>query len=66
MNMLQAQVKSYLEYCRYQKRLDEKTLKAYRIDLEQFQAGANVSDISQITPAILESFIAGLILNTGI
>ena len=60
MNMLQAQVKSYLEYCRYQKRLDEKTLKAYRIDLEQFQAGANVSDISQITPAILESFIAGL------
>lgn len=29
-------VKSYLEYCRYRKELDEKTLKAYRIDLRQY------------------------------
>jgi integrase/recombinase XerD len=29
--------KHYLEYCQYQKKLSEKTLKAYRIDITQFQ-----------------------------
>lgn len=29
-------VKSYLEYCQFRKELDEKTLKAYRIDLRQY------------------------------
>lgn len=30
------QVKKYLEYCQFRKELDQKTLKAYRIDLKQF------------------------------
>lgn len=30
------QIKKYLEYCKFRKELDEKTLKAYRIDLKQF------------------------------
>lgn len=30
------QVDYYLEYCKYRKELDEKTLKAYRIDLKQY------------------------------
>lgn len=29
-------VKPYLEYCKFRKELDEKTLKAYRIDLRQY------------------------------
>jgi len=29
-------INTYLEYCRYQKNLSDKTLKAYRIDLNQF------------------------------
>ena len=29
-------VNDYLDYCRYRKELDDKTLKAYRIDLRQF------------------------------
>lgn len=29
-------IKEYLEFCRYRKELDEKTIKAYRIDLRQF------------------------------
>lgn len=29
-------VTTYLDYCRYRKELDDKTLKAYRIDLHQF------------------------------
>ena len=36
MENLEVTVRSYLEYCEVQKRLDEKTLKAYRIDLKQF------------------------------
>lgn len=36
MGNLTTQINHYLEYCRFQKRLDEKTLKAYRIDLAQF------------------------------
>lgn len=35
MNMKE-KVGKYLEYCRFRRELDEKTLKAYRIDLKQF------------------------------
>lgn len=33
---IQKQVTPYLEYCKYRKELDDKTIKAYRIDLRQF------------------------------
>lgn len=33
---LKAQISQYLEYCKYQKNLNYKTLKAYTIDLNQF------------------------------
>ena len=33
---LQKEKEKYLEYCKVQKELDEKTIKAYRIDLNQF------------------------------
>lgn len=36
MNQLTTLITEYLEHCRTQKRLDSKTLKAYRIDLTQF------------------------------
>lgn len=36
MNYLTALIAEYLKYCQIQKRLDSKTLKAYRIDLTQF------------------------------
>lgn len=36
MNMLQNHIAEYMEYCEYRKRLDPKTLKAYRIDLRQY------------------------------
>ena len=60
MNALQMQQKSYLEYCQFQKRLDMKTLKAYRIDLTQFLNQISVADVSEITPLLLENFIVGL------
>lgn len=36
MNRLHNQISNYLNYCQFQKKLSEKTLKAYRIDLSQF------------------------------
>ena len=36
MDTLETVINNYLEYCNSQKCLDEKTLKAYRIDLRQF------------------------------
>jgi integrase/recombinase XerD len=37
MNQLHTQISHYLNYCQCQKMLNEKTIKAYRIDLSQFK-----------------------------
>ncbi|MDE5892558.1 MAG: tyrosine-type recombinase/integrase [Acetatifactor sp.] len=60
MNSLQTHINRYLEYCRNQKRLDGKTLKAYQIDLTQFLGEIPVDDATAITPAMLEEYIASL------
>lgn len=36
MNTLDNYISEYVEYCEYRKRLDSKTLKAYKIDLKQY------------------------------
>ncbi len=36
MNTLDNYIAEYLEYCKYRKRLDSKSLKAYKIDLKQY------------------------------
>lgn len=60
MNNLSAHLSNYLRYCQYQKKLDGKTIKAYRIDLTQFISHLSVNDISAITPDMLEDYIADL------
>jgi integrase/recombinase XerD len=60
MSKLQTLIENYLDYCRAQKRLDEKTLKAYRIDLRQFSEQASVSEITEITSETLENYIGEL------
>ena len=60
MNTLQMHYNNYLEFCQFQKRLDSKTLKAYRIDLTQFIQHISVNDISEVTPDILEKYIVTL------
>ncbi|MCI8483209.1 MAG: tyrosine-type recombinase/integrase [Lachnospiraceae bacterium] len=60
MDNLQTQIQDYLTYCKTQKCLDEKTLKAYKIDLRQFQEQTDVLDITQVTSHILENHIARL------
>ena len=60
MDTLQRLTENYLEYCQNQKRLDRKTLKAYRIDIRQFAKEIRVSQISEIDVGILENYIASL------
>jgi len=60
MTTLQTHVKSYLEYCATQKCLDEKTLKAYRIDLRQFFEQLSVSEVTEISSSEMETYIARL------
>lgn len=57
MENLEMNVRSYLEYCEVQKRLDGKTLKAYRIDLRQFLE--QMVD-AEITVDLLEEYIGKL------
>ena len=61
---LQNTITNYLDYCQYQKRLDAKTLKAYRIDLnqalERLFCQLPVSHFSDITPVMLETYISSL------
>lgn len=60
MPTLQTYAKNYLEYCATQKCLDEKTLKAYQIDLRQFFEQFPVSEATDITVSDLETYIARL------
>lgn len=51
-------VEEYLEYCEYRKRLDKKTLKAYKIDLKQYET-FNISN-NILSKDILDAFITSL------
>ena len=57
---LETTIRQYLTFCDEQKRLDEKTIKAYRIDLTQFCRRINSCDPSMITSDMLEAYIASL------
>ena len=57
MNNSKTLTDNYLEYCIQQKRLDEKTLKAYRIDLRQFFESIATPNVLDITSYTLESYI---------
>ncbi len=60
MNTLRTNIDNYLSFCKTQKRLDEKTIKAYRIDLTQFSECFKTHDITDITVDSLETFIGFL------
>ncbi len=60
MSNLEITMEAYLTFCQDQKRLDRKTMKAYRIDLKQFSEQIMVTEILEITPNILENFITSL------
>lgn len=47
MKDLQTYTENYLLYCKEQKRLDLKTIKAYKIDLNQFTNQIELTNISE-------------------
>ena len=53
-------IENYLEYCNLQKRLDSKTIKAYKIDLKQFANIINMTDIYAISQKVIEKYIIQL------
>ena len=59
MNTLKSYISKYIEYCEYRKRLDSKTLKAYKIDLKQFEIFCtNLSDC--FAKNVVDDFITNL------
>lgn len=59
MSALDSYVNDYLDYCKYRKRLDQKTLKAYRIDLKQYRDYAQTRD-DGLSRDTVDSFITSL------
>lgn len=60
MNDLHTTIENYLEFCKEQKRLDSKTIKAYKIDLRQFETQIFLPDTTAIKPQLLEGYISTL------
>lgn len=59
MNTLRSYISEYIEYCEYRKRLDSKTLKAYKIDLKQFEIFC--TDLSDcFAKNVVDDFITNL------
>ena len=59
MNNLATQIEHYMGYCKYQKKLNDKTLKAYRIDLSQFTAFAE-QETEPLTKSCISQYIQEL------
>lgn len=60
MKTLEAYISEYLTYCKTQKRLDEKTIRAYRYDLAQFRLLLDSNNIESIGADAIEKIIASL------
>lgn len=59
MNILNNYIEEYIEYCEYRKRLDSKTLKAYKIDLWQYEKFCvGLSDC--FAKSVVDDFITNL------
>lgn len=59
MNTLNNYIAEYIEYCEYRKRLDSKTLKAYKIDLKQYEDFCTGLS-GFFDKSVLDSFITNL------
>lgn len=51
------EVETYLDYCRYQKKLDKKTIRAYEMDLKQFALELDVERVKSIDRERLNHYI---------
>lgn len=60
MNTLDEIIAEYLEHCRYRKRLDAKTLKAYRTDLQQYSSCSFSVSGNHLSKDFVEMYVTGL------
>ncbi len=60
MNSNNETLENYLNECTGQKRLNPKTIRAYRTDLQQFSSDMETTAFSQISPSKLENYIKKL------
>ena len=60
MKELAMQIENYINYCHKQKKLDHKTIKAYKIDLEQFNDFVCLESSLHITKVSITSYIQNL------
>lgn len=58
METLESLVWNYLDYCKYHKSLDPKTLKAYSIDLKQFRTCIHASEMDYSNKLSVNQFIS--------
>lgn len=59
MNTLEQLITEYIEYCKYRKRLDDKTLKAYQLDLRQYKMYTH-NEMNPLSRNVIDSFITEL------
>jgi len=57
---VQQEIENYLKCCQYQKKLSQKSIKAYAIDLKQFVSFIGYEDEQCLTKAAILSYISGL------
>ena len=60
MKTLQTIFEEYITFCQYQKRLDKKTLNAYKTDLKQVSQQLHFTSIENVTPDAIENYISYL------
>lgn len=60
MEKLNHLIQDYLQYCKYRKKLDQKTLKAYEIDLDQYIAYVSSAIESGLSRHMLDAYITEL------
>lgn len=57
-NMIFTQeIENYLHYCKFQKELDEKTIRAYRVDLKQFVLDIKVDAIEDVDKEKINAYL---------
>ena len=57
--LLKEEINKYLNYCKFQKELNDKTIKAYKADLEQFITviGENNPDKETLNSYLLSLYV---------
>lgn len=60
MKNFETHMKDYLQFCKTQKCLDVKTIRAYTIDISQFASSIACASPTNVTPKQIESYIADL------